>query len=125
MKKTIKARIMDYVRNSSNHTYIKPKKTFNFNINNASESKYDYNYDETTLFKILSLEDNEIKYLDYDTYRKSYSIIKLDIDSYVNNYGSKSLNVITNIFFKDKKMISVKNNNSIKTEISEILKNIK
>lgn len=123
MKKSVKTRIMDYVRNSSNHTYIKPKKTFNFN--NASESKYDYNYDETTLFKILSLEDNEIKYLDYDTYRKSYSIIKLDIDSYVNNYGSKSLNVITNIFFKDKKMISVKNNNSIKTEISEILKNIK
>lgn len=120
MKKPIKERIIDYIRNSSNHTYIEPKKTFNF-----KENKYDYNYDETSFFKIILSENNELTYLNYERYKNSYSINKIDIDWYINIYGTKSLNVISNIFFKDKKMISVKNNKSIKTEISEIIKNIK
>ena len=114
MENSIKTEIVNYVKKTSIHTFVKPKATFKWG-NSATPSYYEYDYSEGTYFKVW-LEGEEIRCLE-DGKVKSISI-----EDKIKWYGKNAKNVIKHTLFLDKGMKSIRNTKRIKQEIEEILK---
>lgn len=111
-----KQEVINYLKRTSIHTFIKPKANFKFGEMNKP-GHYEYDYNDVTYFKVFNdgekwfyIEDGKVK--------------NLDIDHYIKYYGSNAKCVISNILFLDKKMKSVRNNKFTISKVEEVLKNI-
>jgi hypothetical protein len=105
----IKQEIVNYLTKTSQHTFVKPKATYNWT---QRENEYDYN--EFTYFKVIKIEDEFFK-LEND------KLTKIDIDNYIRYYGNNAKCVLSHNLFLDKKMKSVKSNKYHLGEIKNIL----
>lgn len=119
MEKNIKQMVMNYLTKTSKHTFIKPKSTFKW----GTPSYYEYDYDNFTYFKLF-INDDKVTYLEYSDVYKKYQLKTIDVDYYVNTYKDNALGVISDILFLNKKMKSIKQNDSVNSQIDEIIKNI-
>lgn len=107
MEKNIKQEIISYLTKTSNHIFIKPKCSFNYQT-----SSYDYDFSEFTYFKVIRKNDEEFNYLENG---KMYTI---DIDHYIKYWGVNAKNVLSNSLFQMKKMKSVKKNKFVIDDIA-------
>lgn len=119
MEKNIKQEVMNYLKKTSEHTFVKPKATFKW----GSTSRYECDYDDTTYFKVF-VDGDKVSYLEYSDVYKKYQLKTIDVDYFVNKYKGNALCVISNILFLNKKMKSVKQTKYVKSQIDEILKSI-
>lgn len=104
---------MNYLNKTAVHTFIKPKSTFNW-----KESKYEYDYDDFTYFKLIKIE-NDFYILENN------KLSKLDVDHYFKYYGKNAKCVIKHRLFLDKKVKSVKNTKFTREQIEQILESLK
>jgi hypothetical protein len=111
----IKQEIVNYLTKTSIHTFVKPKANYKWS---QTGSKYEYDYNEFTYFKIIKNEDEFFK-LEND------KLTKIDIDNYIKYYGNNAMCVLSNNLFLDKKIKSVKSNKYHLGEIKNILESIK
>lgn len=123
-KEQIKQEIVSYLTKTSIHTFIKPKATFKWK---QEGSHYEYDYNEFTYFKVIKI-DEDFYYIENSNGQNTpttYRLNKIEIDNFINYWGSNTKCVISNQLFLDKKMKSVKSNKYHLEEISKILDIIK
>lgn len=106
MEKNIKQEIISYLTKTSNHIFIKPKCTFNYQT-----SSYDYDFSEFTYFKVIKKSNEEFTYLE------GGRIHHIDIDYYIKYWGDNAKDVLSNSLFQMKKMKSVKKNKFVIEDI--------
>ena len=119
-----KQEIVNYLTKTSQHTFIKPKSTFNWG---QEGSHYEYDYSEFTYFKVIKIGEHFF-YLENSNGQntpKTYKLYKIDIDSKIEYWGNNTKCVISNLLFLDKKMKSVKSNKWHLGEIESIIEEIK
>jgi hypothetical protein len=109
----IKQEIVNYLTKTSQHTFVKPKVTYNWT---QRENEYDYN--DFTYFKVIKIEDDFFKLCGN---QKSYNLTKIDIDNYIRYYGNNAKCVLSHNLFLDKKMKSVKSNKYHLGEINKLI----
>ena len=109
----IQSETINYLNKTLGHTFIKPKSTFNW-----KESKYEYDYNDFTYFKLIKIE-NDFYILENN------KLSKLDIEYYFKYYGKNAKCVIKHRLFLDKKMKSIKYNKFVQEQIDQILESLK
>jgi hypothetical protein len=109
----IQSETINYLSKTLGHTFIKPKSTFNW-----KESKYEYDYNDSTYFKLIKIE-NDFYILENN------KLSKLDIEHYFKYYGKNAKCVIKHRLFLDKKMKSIKYNKFVQEQIDQILQSLK
>lgn len=98
-----KNQVMDYLTKTSKHTFTK--------TDLSDPTKFTY-------FKVF-INDSVITVLENNKIRT------IDVDWYVRYYKENAKNVITHSLFLNKKMKSVKTTKFVKSQIEDILQNIK
>ena len=109
----IQSETINYLNKTLGHTFIKPKSTFNW-----KESKYEYDYNDFTYFKLIKIE-NGFYILENN------KLSKLDVEHYFKYYGRNAKCVIKHRLFLDKKMKSIKYNKFVQEQIDQILESLK
>ena len=112
-KEQLKLEVIAYLTKASKHTFINPKSTFIWGTTDI-ESRYDYDYENFTYFKII-MDGDTLNVLENNKVRK------VDIDWYINYYKNNSKCVIKNMLFLGKKMRAIKNNRYITEQVDNIL----
>ena len=113
MEKNHKNEVISYLEKAAQHTFVKPKCTYNTKL-----SQYEWDQNDLSYFKVFQ-DGNQFSYLE------NGRIYKIDIDHYVLIWKANAKNVLSNSLFQMKKMRSVRQNKFVKQEIQEILNNIK
>lgn len=109
----IKKEVINYLEKTSLHVFIKPKSRFDW-----KESKYNYDYTDSTYFRIIKVSDEKYKILENN------KITDMDYEYYIRNYNENAKCVIKHMLFIDKKMKSVKNTKLINKTIDELLEKV-
>lgn len=107
----IRKEVIDYLNKTSLHVFIKPKSTFDW-----EESKYNYDYNDFTYFKVIKVSDEKYKILENNIIRD------IDYEYYIKNYNDNSKCVIKHILFLNKGMKGIKNTKFNKETVDELLK---
>lgn len=113
MEKNHKNEVINYLEKASQHTFVKPKRTYNVYL-----KQYECDQNDLSYFNIFQ-NGNQFSYLE------NGRIHQIDIDHYASIWKGNAKNVLSNSLFQMKKMKSVKQNKFVKQEIREILNNIK
>ena len=77
----MKTEIINYLEKTARHTFAKPDLKY-------IDGKYEPDYSDYKIFKVIKREDNNYYYF------VETSIRKIDIDSYIKYYGKNAKNVI-------------------------------
>ena len=109
MEKNIKKEIVSYLTKTSQHTFIKPKCSFNYKT-----GKYEYDYTDFTYFKVFKNGDEF-------TYLENGKVNKIDIDYYIKYWNKNAKNVLSNSLFKMKMVKSIKQNKYVNSEIEKLV----
>jgi len=101
--------VINYLDKTSNHVFLKPKLSYDWNT-----TTYSYDYENSTYFRVLKKEDGY--YILEDG-----KVRKFDYEYYIKYFDNNAKNVIKHSLFLNKKMKGVKNTKYVQSKIEEFL----